>query len=310
MSESIEPLWGHLHWLVVLSRQGSYTAAARRLGVSKAAVSQRITELERQAGVPLVTRTTRHVHLTDAGLRLVADTGAAFDEIAQRFEAVQDFATSPRGLLRVTAPMALARQHLTPHLAGFLAAYPEVQLELYLSDRIISLPVEGFDLAIRHIEAPPDTHVAWRLTSTRSILVASPAYLAVRGTPHRPQELTGHAGLFYPRRPEAPAWTFERLGSGRPARVTVPIRGPLAANNSEVLRDAAQSGLGIALVPDFSAQSALRSGQLIHVLPKWKATGAFGESLYAVRPYALHVPLAVRLFVDYLKDIWRDGFGA
>ncbi len=309
MSDSTEPLWGHLHWLVVLARQGSYTAAAQRLGVSKAAMSQRIAELERQAGVPLVTRTTRHVHLTDAGLRLVADTAGAFDEIAQRFAAVQDLAATPRGVLRVTAPMALARQHLAPQLSDFLTTHPEVRLELDLSDRIVSLPTEGFDLAIRHTEALPDTHVAWRLADTRSILVASPTYLARHGTPRHPRDLQAHQGLFYPRGPEAPAWAFERL-DGRAERVTVPIQGPLAANNSEVLRDAAQTGLGIAMVPDFSAQAALRAGQLVHVLPRWKAAGAFAESIYAVRPYAVHVPLAVRLFVDYLKGIWADGFGA
>ncbi len=310
MSDPTEPLWGHLHWLVVLARQGSYTAAARRLGVSKAAMSQRIAELERHAGVPLVTRTTRHVHLTDAGLRLVADTAGAFDDIAQRFAAVQDLAGTPRGVLRVTAPMALARQHLTPHLPTFLEANPEVRLELDLSDRIVSLPAEGFDLAIRHTEAPPETHVAWRLATTHSILVASPAYLAAHGAPAHPEDLREHQGLFYPRAPEAPAWTFERLGQAHPERVTVPIHGPLAANNSEVLRDAALSGLGIAMVPDFSAQAALCAGQLVHVLPRWKTAGAFAESIYAVRPYAVHVPLGVRRFVDFLKAAWKAGFGA
>lgn len=310
MNEPIEPLWGHLHWLVVLARQGSYTAAARRLGVSKAAMSQRIAELERHAGVPLVTRTTRHVHLTDAGLRLVADTAGAFDEIAQRFAAVQDLAGTPRGVLRVTAPLALARQHLTPHLPAFLEANPEVRLELDLSDRIVSLPAEGFDLAIRHTETPPETHVAWRLATTHSILVASPVYLAAHGAPTHPGELGTHQGLFYPRAPEAPAWTFERLGQAHPERVTVPIHGSLAANNSEVLRDAALSGLGIAMVPDFSAQAALRAGQLVHVLPRWKTAGAFAESIYAVRPYAVHVPLGVRRFVDFLKAAWNAGFSA
>ena len=310
MNDPTEPLWGHLHWLVVLSRHGSYTAAAQRLGVSKAAMSQRIAELERLAGLSLVTRTTRHVHLTDAGLRLVADTAGAFDEIAQRFAAVRDLAGTPRGVLRVTAPVALARQHLTPHLSAFLAQHPEIRLELDLSDRLASLPTEGFDLAIRHTDAPPDTHVAWALAQTRSILVASPGYLAEHGVPRHPDDLRGHRGLFYPRGPEAPAWTFERLGGARADRVTVPIEGPLAANNSEVLRDAALAGLGIAMVPDFSAQAALRSGGLVQVLPRWTTAGAFAGTIYAVRPYAVHVPLAVRLFVDHLRLAWKPGFGA
>ncbi len=151
----IEGLWAHVHWLTVLAEQGSYTAAARRLGVSKAGMSQRIAELEREAGVPLVQRTTRSVRLTEAGQRLVEETRTAFDAIAQSFAGVRDLAGVPRGRLRVTAPVALARQQLVPRLADFLRAHPEVRIELELSDRLSALAMEGFDLAIRHSAAPP-----------------------------------------------------------------------------------------------------------------------------------------------------------
>ena len=314
--QNIEALWTHLHWLTVLAQQGSYTAAAQRLGVSKAAMSQRIAELERAAGAPLVQRTTRSVRLTEAGQRLVEDMRGPFEQIAHSFAGVRDLAGVPRGLVRVTAPVAFARQQLVPRLAEFLRAQPEVRIELDLSDRLSSLAMEGFDLAIRHTAAPPDTHVAWTLCETRSLLVASRAYLRRRGTPREPQALAGHDCLHYPRAQDTPTWHLERR-AGRAGgsesddqRVTVPVSGPLAANNSEALRDAALTGLGIALVPDFSAQSALQAGKLVEVLPQWRSVGAFGERLYAIRPYATHVPQAVTAFVGWLRAALAEGFSA
>ncbi len=312
MSEQkINDLWSHLHWLNVLAQQGSYTAAAARLGVSKAAMSQHIAELERTAGVPLVQRTTRSVRLTEAGQRLVDDTRAPFEQIAQSFAEVRDLAGVPRGLLRVTAPVAFARQQLVPRLADFLRDYPEVRLELELSDRLSSLATEGFDLAIRHTAAPPDTHVAWELCPTRTVLVASRAYLRRRGVPITPHDLLTHSCLHYPRTQDRPAWTFEPTEPGHATeRVTVPVSGQLSANNSEALRDAALSNLGIALLPDFSAQASLQTGKLVQVLPQWKPVGAFAEQLYAIRPYSAHVPRAVTVFVAYLRHALAGGFQA
>ncbi|MDM0090632.1 MULTISPECIES: LysR family transcriptional regulator [unclassified Variovorax] len=306
--QKIESLWTHLHWLTVLSQQGSFTAAAQRLGVSKAAMSQRIAELERAAGVPLVQRTTRSVRLTEAGQRLVEDMRAPFEQIAHSFSGVRDLAGVPRGRVRVTAPVAFARQQLVPRLADFLRAQPEVRIELELSDRLSSLAMEGFDLAVRHTAAPPDTHVAWTLCETRSVLVASRAYLRRRGVPEVPADLGAHDCLHYPRAQDTPAWHFETRKPSAAPRVTVPVSGPLAANNSEALRDAAIAGLGIALLPDFSAQSALQAGKLVEVLPKWQPVGAFGDRLYAIRPYATHVPRAVTAFVSWLRAELAAGF--
>lgn len=318
IEKKVSELWSHLHWLTVLAQQGSYTAAAARLNVSKAAMSQRIADLERLAGVALVQRTTRSVRLTEAGQSLVDDTRAAFEQIEQSFSQVRDLAGVPRGLLRVTAPVAFARQQLVPRLADFLREYPEVRLELDLSDRLVSLATEGFDLAIRHTAAPPDTHVAWALCPTQSVLVASRGYLRKQGTPTHPEELLSHNCLHYPRAQDTPAWTFEPR-SPQPAtkrtkaqaveRVTVPVSGTLSANNSEALRDAALCGLGIALLPDFSAQASLQAGKLVQVLPHWKPVGAFAEHLYAIRPYCAHVPRAVTAFVAYLRTALAGGFG-
>ncbi len=310
--QKMADLWSHCHWLTVLSEQGSYTAAAARLGVSKAAMSQRIAELERVAGVTLVQRTTRSVRLTEAGQRLVDQTRAAFEQISQSFAQVRDLAEAPQGLLRVTAPVALARQQIVPLLPDFLRQYPQVRIELNLSDRLSSLATEGFDLAIRHTAHPPDTHVAVALCTTRSVLVASKAYLRRAGTPQQPADLAAHNCLHYPRPQERPAWTFEpsaKAKAGTPReRVTVQVSGSLAANNSEALRDAALAHLGIALLPDFSAQAALQAGKLVEVLPGWTPVGSFADRIYAIRPYSAHVPRAVSLFVDYLRGALRKGF--
>ncbi len=309
--QKINSLWGHLHWLSVLAQQGSYTAAASRLGVSKAAVSQRMAELERAARVPLVQRTTRSVRLTEAGQRLVDDTRTSFEQIAQSFEEVRDLAEQPSGLLRLTAPVALARQQLMPLLTDFLRLHPQVRIELDMADRLRSLATEGFDLAIRHTERAPDSHVAWTLCATTSLLVATKAYLRRAGTPRLPSELQQHNCLHYPRSQDMPVWTFTpvKAAKGRET-VNVPVRGSLAANNSEALREAALSGAGIALLPDFSAQEALRRNQLVVVLPEWRVDGGFGRHLFAIRPYAPHVPRAVSALVMHLRSALAHGFAA
>ncbi len=312
--QKMADLWSHCHWLTVLAEQGSYTAAAARLGVSKAAMSQRIAELERVAGVTLVQRTTRSVRLTEAGQRLVDQTRAAFEQISQSFAQVRDLAETPQGLLRVTAPVALARQQIVPLLPAFLRQHPKVRIELNLSDRLSSLATEGFDLAIRHTAHPPDTHVAVTLCATRSVLVASKTYLRRTSTPQQPTDLAAHNCLHYPRPQERPAWTFEpkvkvKAGTAR-ERVTVQVSGSLAANNSEALRDAALEGLGIALLPDFSAQAALQAGKLVEVLPGWAPVGSFADRIVAIRPYAAHVPLAVSALVSYLRQSLEVGFSA
>jgi len=309
-TQNIEELWTHLHWLTMLAEQGTYTAAAARLGVSKAAMSQRISELERAAGISLVQRTTRSVRLTEAGQQLVDSTRGQYAQIAASFAQVRELSGVPRGLVRVTAPVAFARQQLVPKVPEFLAANPAVRVQLEVSDRLVSLATEGFDLAIRHSAEPPDTHVAWRLCDTHSVIVATRAYLRKRGTPKSPEELASHDCLFYPRSSGEPMWSFERKSARKAGTrpVTLPVNGQFCANNSETLRDAALESLGIALVPDFTAQAAVQTGKLVVVLPDWRVTGAFAEQLYIVRPYASHVPRAVGLFVGYLRERFADGF--
>jgi len=303
------PVFSDLHLLTVLAQTRSYTQAARRLGISKASVSMRIAELERATGVPLVRRTTRSVGLTEAGQQLVDDTQGAFTRIEQSFANVKDLAGMPRGLVRVTAPVALGRQHIAPTLAGFLREFPEIRLELDLSDRFVNLTQEGFDLAIRHTQAPPDTHVAWALCPSRSVLVASSEYLRRQGTPAQPADLAAHRCLLYLRDAASQSWSFEReAGRKGVETVIVNVNGPLRANNSEVLREAVLGGLGIGLLPDFTASLYMGPRQLVRVLPKWQPRGFFGERLYAIRPWAPQVPRAVQCFVDHLRRAMAQGF--
>ncbi|MEO7399470.1 MAG: LysR family transcriptional regulator [Polaromonas sp.] len=319
-SDQLAPLVADLHLLTVLAATRSFTETARRLGLSKASASMRISELERSAGVLLVRRTTRSVGLTEAGQQLVNDMQPAFRRISESYTAARDLVGTPRGLIRVTAPVALGRQHLAPCVATFLRRFPDIHIELELTDRFVNLVNEGFDLAIRHTNAPPETHVAWVLCETRSSLLASAEYLARRGAPAHPSELTSHDCLVYLQGSHAGNWTFARPAmhkgkrqatSAELERVGVTVAGPLKANNSEVLRDALQAGLGIGLLPDFSLPPRTTdnaSAVLVPVLPDWQVQGFFGERIYALRPWSAQVPKAIDCFVDHLRQSFAGGF--
>ena len=305
-----DQLWGQLHALSVIAQLGSFTKAAQRLGLSKAAVSQRIADLERQLGQNLVARTTRSVRLSEAGQRLVAETAGPLAQITAALSASRDAVGQARGRLRLSAPVALGRQHLAPLLNRFCQAYPEIQIELDLSDRLVSLAQEGFDLAVRHCSAPPDSHVAVKLCDSRALLLASPAYLRQRPAPLRPEDLAEHACLAY-LRPGPAQWLFERQEAGHAVeRLKVQVQGPLRAGNSEILREAALDGLGLALLPDFSAAAALARGELVELLPDWRPVGFFGDAIYALRPWSSATPRPVQLLVAALRQALEGGFGA
>ncbi|ABM34368.1 LysR family transcriptional regulator [Paracidovorax citrulli] len=308
-TKKVDALWSHVHWLGILDAEGSFTGAAHRLGVSKSAVSHRVSELEQAAGVALVRRTTRTVRLTDAGRHLVDSTRESFASIERSFANIRDLAQEPNGVLRVTVPVAFGRQHIVPRIPGFLRQYPQVRVELELSDGIRSLSLDGFDLAIRHVESVPDTHVAWPLCPTETVLVASRAYLEACGVPGTPHDLARHNCLHYLRGASVPSWSFERTGHRADApRLSIPIAGTFAANNSEALRTLAIAGAGIAMLPDFSVSGEIGNGELVRVLPGWRPVGAFGTRISAVRTFSTHVPRAVRVFVAYLRESMHGGF--
>jgi DNA-binding transcriptional LysR family regulator len=309
-SRDFEAALPDLHMLTVIAETRSLTQTARRLGVAKSSVSTRLKDLERTLGVSLVRRSTRSITLTPAGQQLVEETRASFLHIERGIAGVRDLAGAPRGLVRMTAPVALGRQHIAPAIPTLLESYPELRLELDLNDRFVNLTQEGFDLAVRHANRVPESHVAIVLCDTRSVLLASPRYLARRGAPQHPSELAEHDCLLYLRDGGSPAWSFERTGRRARAaeRVSVPVRGPLRANNSEVLREAAAAGLGVGMLPDFTAWAAAGSRELVAVLPQWQPVGFFGERLQAIRPWSPRTPRAVQCVIDHLRTTFSRGF--
>lgn len=297
-----------LHMLTVIAETRSLTQAARRLGVAKSSVSMRLKDLERALGMPLVRRTTRSITLTPAGQQLVGETRGSFAHIEQGVSGVKDLAGAARGLVRVSAPVALGRQHVAPAIPALLRRYPDIRLELDLTDRFVNLVQEGFDLAIRHASRVPESHIATPLCESRSVLLASPDYLARHGVPEHPAQLARHECLLY-LRDGTSSWSFERTASrGRVERVSVPVRGPLKANNSEVLREAVSGGLGIGMLPDFTAWGDAASRDLVQVLPAWRPVGFFGERLQAIRPWAPRTPRAVQCVIDHLRQALGGGF--
>jgi DNA-binding transcriptional LysR family regulator len=214
----------------------------------------------------------------------------------------------------MSAPVALGRQAIAPTIPEFLRKFPEIRLELDLSDRFVNLTQEGFDLTVRHTSTVPQSHVASVLCESQAVLIASEDYLRQRGVPQHPVDLAQHDCLLYLRDGGAPSWSFVRsVGRRRTERVSVPVSGPFKANNSEVLREAVMGGLGIGLVPDFSLSGRATPGSVgavIRVLPDWKPVGFFGERLYALRPWAPRAPRAVQCVIDHLREVFAGGFPA
>jgi DNA-binding transcriptional LysR family regulator len=242
---------------VKVVESGSLSEAARQLRVSRSVVSERLVELERSLGTSLLQRSTRKITITE--------DGAAFLERAIRIvREVQDAAAdlserrgSLSGPLRISAPVTFGRMHLGPALYPFMAQHPDIQLTLDVNDRRVDVSSDGFDAIIRHGPIPDAYLVAWQLTTSRRVLVASPAYLARFGTPTSLSELEGHRGIFYTNRGSAD-WRFTQHGKTQVAQGRL----GMVINNGDMMRDAAIASLGITLLPLFIISEALESGAL------------------------------------------------
>lgn len=285
-----------LRTFALVAECGSFTAAARRLGLAKSTVSKQVGELEARLGLRLVNRNSRRLSLTAAGeawlgtcRRVLAELEAGESELAAR-------TGEPRGRLRVTAPVTFSVRHLSPHLSRFLAAHPRIDMELVLDDRHVDLLAEGYDMAVRIGRLPDSSLVARQLGSARTYCVASPAYLARRGRPRHPRELAAHECLRYLHGRDPGRWLFERDGE----RVTVRVEGRLTTNNGEVLRDAALNGLGIARLPSFIVAREIEAGRLETLFDDWRG-GEVG--IYAVYPAHRLANPAVAAFVDFLVEV-------
>lgn len=274
----------------------SFSAAARELGISKSYVSKQISRLEDRLGARLLNRTTRQLTLTDVGAVFYERCVAILDELEEAERAVNDLQTSPRGTLRMSVPMSFGTRFLAPVIAEFMAMYPDLDVELSFSDRLVSIVDEGFDLAVRIGQLDDSSLFARRLAPVESFLCASPAYLERRGRPERPGELQEHACLRYTYLSTGAMW---RLVGADGEEVAVKVAGPLLTNNGNAIVEAARHGVGVAMLPDFFVFEHLRSGELERLLPEWSC-GYSG--IWALYPHNRHLSAKVRLLVDFLAE--------
>jgi DNA-binding transcriptional LysR family regulator len=286
----------------------SFTAAAEALGMSQPVVSKSVTRLEEKLGARLLNRTTRRLSLTEAGSELYGRSVRALAEIENAELEVARFQTEPRGMLRVSAPMSFSILHLGPVIQDFLARFPGVTLELNLDDRQVDLVDEGLDVAIRIGRLQDSNLIARKIAPCRQVLCASPAYLARRGEPERPEDLLEHSCILYSLVSTPREW---RLVGADGELHAVPINGALQSNNGLVNRAAALAGGGIVLLPTFYLGEQLRSGELKPVLCKFKPQEI---AVYAVYPERRNLMPKVRAFVDFLATTfgpeppWEQGW--
>ncbi len=289
---------------VAVVEAGSLSAAARRLELSKAAVSDQIRRLEERLGVRLLNRTTRRLSLTEAGRGCLDHARAMVTAAEAASAAATELHREPRGLLRVAAPTTFAPRHLVPHLPAFLAAHPLLHLELSLSARAVDLLEEGFDLAIRIGRLPDSALTARPLASARLLFCAAPSYLERRGQPVAPAALPEHDLLGFTPLGRRGAWHLQ--GPGRASR-TLDFEPLFASDDGEALLAATLAGLGIAALPDWMVAAEIGLGRLQRVLPDWNGPTMPITALHAAgrRPAA-----KIRTFLDFLVerlsgDDWR-----
>ena len=274
---------------------GSFSAAARRWGRSKAVVSKYVSALERYLGVQLLARTTRSLRLTDAGRTYHQRCADLLLELESLEGSLREAIAAPRGRLRVTAPPGFASRHLEMMTKDFLTKYPEIRIDLDLTHRMVDLIAEEVDVAIRITDPLDSSLVARRLAPAPIVAVAAPSYLERRGTPKVPRELLSHDCLVDTNFRDQQRWRF-RNGAGV---TTVSVDGPLRLNDPNATAEMAAAGLGVALVPAFVAEDSLRSGRLLEIL---QGQVALRWSILAVYPKRRVLPRRVRAYIDHLTE--------
>ena len=272
----------------------SFTAAADKLGLSKQFISRRIMALEDRLGARLLIRTTRRLSVTDTGRAYYERALKIIDEVNDAEQLVSSENLSPRGTLRISAPMSFGTLHLGPAIARFMAQCPDVRIELDLSDRFVDIVGEGYDMAIRIGNLSDSSLIARQIAPAQIVACASPAYLKQRGKPQSPTDLKDHDCLLYGHGRNV-EWVF--ADKGKP--LTVPVKGRLRANNGELASCAAIEGLGIVLLPTFIVGAALRAKKLVTILDAWAPPPL---TIYAVYPQHRQASLAVKAFTDFLRN--------
>ena len=277
----------------------SFIKAANALDMSKAAVSRYVSDLEARLGVRLLQRTTRRLSLTEEGQVFYAhckELLIGIDEAEAEITSRSDTAT---GLIRINAPVTFGILHLAPLWGQFRSQYPGVSLDVTLGDRIVDLVDEGYDVAIRIATLPDSTLISKRLATTRMVLCASPTYLQLHGQPSHPSELASHAVIAYSYWSSGDEWKFQ----GVDGTASIKTNACIHTNSGDTCRAAALADQGIILQPSFLVGDDLVSGDLIELMPAWKA---MTMGIYAVYPSRKHVPLKVRALIDFLTRHFAD----
>lgn len=285
---------------VAVMETGSFAAAAARRGTSSGQASKLLSRLEAELGVRLLNRTTRAVSATEAGQAYFERIRPLLEEFDGLNLAIRNSAQAPRGRLRLTAPLTFGTMELTPALNDFALRYPEIDLDVSFSDRVVSLVDEGFDMAVRVGRTEDSSLIARRLCDVRMVLVGAEPYLARRGEPAVPRDLAGHDCIADTNFREPNVWRF-RAPDGDPLAVS--ITGRLRYSNAEACLMAAEAGLGLAYVPSFVAGPAVRAGRVRRLLQAFEAAPSGVHALY---PHSRHLAAKVRVLVDFLIERYRE----
>lgn len=280
--------------LVAVVEAGSFSAAARQLKMPLATVSRKVADLESHLKTRLLHRSTRQLSLTEAGQSYVAACRRILEEVGEAERAASGEYATPKGELVLTAPIVFGRLHVLPVVADFLKTYPDIDVRMVLTDRVVPLLEAHVDVALRIAELPDSSLIAARIGTVRRVVCASPAYFAEHGTPTSPQELATHACITFEQMTSRHVWSFM---SGK-SEVMVPVRSRLAVTTAEAAVDAAVAGVGITRVVSYQMASALRAGALKIVLEPFEPA-PWPISLVHTGQGIL--PLKLRAFLDFAR---------
>jgi len=290
---------GCMRAFVAVVEAGGFSEAARRIGVSKAMISKQVGQLETDLGVRLLHRTTRRVNTTNTGQAYFEQCRPLLAELDELDAAVHSNTAEPKGELRVTAPISFAELHLMRALSDFSSQYPEVRLNLILSDRFVDLVDERIDVAIRIGDLDDSSLVARKLGTTSLLVCAAPSYLHEYGEPTDPQQLPDHRCIIDSNHPTGTRLTFRDAEND----VTIDVSAKLMVNSARAARELALLGAGISYLPSFAIAEDIAEGRLRRLLPDH---GSMPLGIYAVYPHRRHLSAKVRLFIEHLAEHCRE----